>query len=145
MLTGNMSAADVQHFEPPPNSWIISILNPNGFVPPINLGEEFGGYKGLLQVVFHDISEPQPGFRAISDEDASCIADFVDRAKEQDKNLYVHCTAGQCRSAAIVEVLLALGWEIDKNCHCPARKPNTLVYDKVRKACGLLHSWEAKP
>ena len=133
-----MSFARAEEFVPPPDSWIISIANPNGAVSKLK------GYPSLLQAVFHDISEPQPGFRAISDEDAECIASFIQRAKEENKNLYVHCSVGVCRSGAIVEVLLALGWEIDPKCLCPERKPNMLVYDKVRRACGLLHSWEAK-
>lgn len=137
MLTANMSAAQVADFIPPPNSSLISILNPNGFIPKYP-----SEYAGILAVCFHDINEPQEGFTEISDADAETIARFINIVKKSNNNLYVHCSAGICRSGAIVEVLLKLGWEIDKNCPSNERRPNMLVYNKVRKACGLLHSWE---
>lgn len=58
---------------------------------------------------------------------ADVIKDFVD--KHSDKDFYIHCTMGKCRSGAVGEILadyFQIPWERFKLLN-PQTQPNTLV------------------
>lgn len=74
-------------------------------------------------------SESQEHFKSglITDEQASDIADILMRAYEKQSNVVVHCSAGICRSGAVCEVGVMMGFEDIKN----NRIPNLLVKRKL--------------
>ena len=87
-------------------------------------------FKEVYGFKFEDIEEDEEW--AISDEQAREIAELLRRAKEQHMNVIVHCHAGLCRSGAVVECGLLLGF----NPPDKIRIPNTLVKKKIMKALG---------
>ncbi len=90
-------------------------------------------FKEVHQFQFEDIeSEDDPRFVAISDEQAHEIANLLRRAKENNMNVIVHCHAGLCRSGAVVECGIFIGFNPPDR----IRLPNTLVKKKIMKALG---------
>lgn len=80
---------------------------------------------------------------AITDAQAGQIAEFITDAREQQKNVWVNCHAGMCRSGAVVRLLIELGWEEKTYYGQPVRKPNLLVYNRIRKYFPELHqAWD---
>lgn len=73
------------------------------------------GWQACLTLCFDDIDEPRRGAIAFDAEMARRIVEFVD-AQSERKTLYVHCTAGISRSAAVaIFISEAHGHE----CHKP--------------------------
>lgn len=70
---------------------------------------------------------------SITDEDAEQISDILKNALDKGKNVIVHCTAGRCRSGAVVEVGTVLGFK-DLDIY---RQPNIVVKSKLLRALGL--------
>jgi len=87
-------------------------------------------FKEVHQFNFEDIEEDEEW--AISDLQAQEIAELLRKAKEQHMNVIVHCHAGLCRSGAVVECGLFLGFNPPDR----LRIPNTLVKKKIMKALG---------
>lgn len=95
------------------------------------------------QFRFNDVSdENSPHWDEqdwITDAQAKELAKVVQDCFDAGQNLIVHCHAGLCRSGAVTEVAVMLGFEdVDNN----ERIPNTLVKSKLRRELGLLQSWE---
>ena len=88
-------------------------------------------FKEVHGFKFEDIEEDEEW--AISDEQAQEIAGLLRRAKEQHMNVIVHCHAGLCRSGAVVECGLLLGF----NPPDKIRIPNTLVKKKNHEGPGV--------
>ena len=70
----------------------------------------------------------------ISDKQAKEIAEILDSALENDQDVIVNCHAGICRSGAVTEVGVMLGFTDMKS----FRYPNTLVKRKLMAALDLL-------
>lgn len=87
-------------------------------------------FKEVHQFNFEDIEEDEEW--AISDSQAQEIADLLRKAKEQHMNVIVHCHAGLCRSGAVVECGLLLGFSPPDK----LRIPNTLVKKKIMRVLG---------
>lgn len=139
MFTGNFSRIQIETglpIEIGQKDWLISISDANGMLPfvPDRFGE-------LQFYFFDDQDEPDmPG--VISPLDAMAMAGFIRAARINKANVWVHCTAGMCRSGAVVEVLKLLGWRIMDD-FSPQRVPNVLVFNMLRKEFPeLLYSWE---
>lgn len=88
---------------------------------------------------FHDaesiggeIGFPYAPPRLISDQDAKQIADILTNALDNGYNVVVHCHAGLCRSGAVCEVGVMMGFEDMKK----PRIPNLLVKHKLMKQLG---------
>lgn len=88
---------------------------------------------------FHDAEslEGEIGFpyappRLISDQDAKQIVDILTNALDNGYNVVVHCHAGLCRSGAVCEVGVMMGFE---DMH-RIRMPNVLVKNKLMKQLG---------
>ena len=107
-------------------NWLISISDTDTRGAQIKLP-----MNKTLHMRFNDISLPFEG--AISDYQASSLAQFIQQAKAANANLWVNCHAGVSRSGAIVEILQYLGWEIQEEIRSRRRVPNALVYEKLRK------------
>lgn len=135
----NVSAHDVQighHFDPGPNSMLIQIMDPDSEFPTPKytfkevhqfkfLDIEEDGITNFGDGVFVDASE-----LAIKDSDAVKIAELLVRAKANRMNVLVHCFAGVCRSGAVVDVGVHLGFRDPEQ----YRSPNRLVHKKLMNA-----------
>lgn len=133
MKTGNFPRAVIEGvggYEFPytvtPEDWLISITNSCG--DDAKVQAPFGR---VLFLQFNDTDEVGKG--EIHNDQAAEIANFIKAAREQQKNVWVNCHAGICRSGAVVSLLIDLGWESAESYLSPGRIPNHLVYDKVRK------------
>ena len=91
----------------------------------------------IHQFDFQDTEEDVEEAGPIQDEQAKAVADILLRAKDTDKNIVVHCHAGICRSGAVVECGVMMGFMEPVN----LRIPNVLVKQKIMKHLGLTNSW----
>lgn len=92
----------------------------------------------IHQFEFQDTEEDVEEAGPIKDEQAKAIADILLRAKETDRNIVVHCHAGICRSGAVVECGVLIGFQDGEM----FRIPNVLVKKKILKHLGLTNSWD---
>jgi hypothetical protein len=120
--TKNYSRQEAEALNPRhlPNTCMISINNPPFMVSPHNKTWSRGpadlrsGWDDIIVMEFWDVtmSETNPefqGYPPMTEEQGKQIAEFI--MKNYEKNIFVHCQAGISRSAAVVSVLLDLGWE----------------------------------
>ena len=138
----NVSLHDIkkaQHFDPGPNSMLISIVDPDMEFPgvPFPFGEihrfkfldiEEDGFTNLGDGSWTDMSD-----FSITDIQAQKIVELLKRAFEKRMNLVVHCHAGVCRSGAVAEVAVIMGFKDTKR----FRSPNLLVKKKLLKFLGF--------
>ena len=123
-------------------TWLISIANCDASPVQTN-----GDFRRILYVYFNDLdhwdqADEEERKQFLSDETTARMVAFIREANKESVDLIVNCHAGQCRSAAVVEVLAVMGWRIPENEYSPVRKPNQFVFNKLRKACGLFHLGE---
>jgi predicted protein tyrosine phosphatase len=85
---------------------------------------------------FQDIDDPDYG--AMQDEEAAQMASILKDAYEKNLNVVVHCVAGVCRSGAVTEVGVIMGFQ-DCETH---RIPNLRVKKATLDALGLTNSWD---
>lgn len=151
----NISKANVRtgnHSDPGSNSMLIQICDPPGDFPTPKykfkevykfdfLDIEADGMSNNGLGTMEDMSE-----FAITDEQAKGIAQALQKAFENNMNVVVHCHAGVCRSGAVVEVGILMGFE-DTNVY---RSPNALVKNKIIEHLDLpkeykspLRSWDS--
>lgn len=124
----NISREDVitgQHSNAGENSLLIQIVDFFDTFPAPKYG-----FKEVLQLKFDDVED---GPTACTDDQAAQIALALQQAKEKNMNVIVHCFAGLCRSGAVAEVGVMLGFNPPDR----VRWPNTLVKGKVLKALGV--------
>ena len=88
-------------------------------------------FKHVLQFKFDDIENEGP--TSITQEQAEAIANAISFARAHDMNVVVHCFAGICRSGAVVECGVQIGFNPPDR----VRWPNTLVKHKIQKALGI--------
>ena len=69
---------------------------------------------------------------AITDDQAVALVKILQNAKEKNQNVVVHCHAGICRSGAVCEVGIMMGFADTK----VFRSPNLLVKHKMMKTLG---------
>lgn len=81
------------------------------------------------------------GLQPISNYQAKRIAEIIQKAKEDNVDIFVHCTAGVSRSGAVVEAGLLYGFQLPKD-HRYGRIPNKTVYNKIRRELGITFSFE---
>jgi predicted protein tyrosine phosphatase len=128
----NVAASDVSlgfHHDAGVNSMLISICDPAGWRP-----EAKYKFKERHDFEFLD-AEDEDGFPdnlKISDAQAEEIVDLLKRALDNRMNVVVHCMAGICRSGAVAEVGVMMGFE---DCE-KFRQPNLRVKHKLMKELG---------
>lgn len=136
MWIENVSGIDVQngfHHNAGPNSMLIQIIDIETkwdapFVPIPKCT-----FKEINRFDFLDLETglefPGADKFLITDEQAKKLFDLLLHAKENCMNVVVHCTAGICRSGAVVEIGSMMGFDGVGN----HRIPNILVKQKMMK------------
>lgn len=127
----NCAAIDIStgtwYRNPGPDSMLISIVDPAGWRP-----EAKHEFKERHDFEFLDIEADDYTFDEdwkISDDQAAELVRLLKRALDENMNVLVHCTAGICRSGAVCEVGVMMGFE-DTEVY---RQPNLLVKHKMMK------------
>lgn len=129
------------HYDPGSNSMLIQISDPPGDHPVPRYP-----FKEVYQFDFLDVEEDgltndgcgnwtDVGEFKITDLQAKQIIELLKMALERHMNVVVHCHQGICRSGAVVEVGVMMGFE-DTDTY---RQPNLLVKHKLIKALGWSH------
>jgi predicted protein tyrosine phosphatase len=84
----------------------------------------------------------------VFDEECRCsqaqadeLVRLLQRAKELEMNVIVHCFAGICRSGAVTELGVILGFDDTKR----YRQPNLLVKHQMMKALGMTYDEDEEP
>jgi len=95
-------------------------------------------FKEVHQFTFLDIE--QEGDFAITDEQAAELVQLLQHAQENRMNVVVHCHAGICRSGAVCEVGVMMGFN---DCE-RFRVPNLLVKHKMMRVLGWTYDEQEK-
>lgn len=124
------SIKEGQHINPSYKVTYLLQISDIGYKQPEPMYENLFAYNLCLN--FNDV-EDEFDLSSISDYQAQQIADFILKAKENDANIIVHCHAGICRSGAVVEAAVSVGYS---DVEGRVRIPNTLVKRKVMSCLG---------
>jgi len=132
----NVAAADIPtgfHHDCGPNSMLISICDPAGWRPEAK--QQFNERHDFEFLDAED-DDREPEESKITDAQAEQIVELLQRALENRMNVVVHCTAGICRSGAVVEVGIMMGFN---DCE-KYRQPNLRVKHKLMKQLGWTYN-----
>jgi predicted protein tyrosine phosphatase len=138
----NVAAADVPmrfHHEAGENSMLIQIMDPC----PTWWPTPAHNFKESHKFEFLD-AEDRDGFpdeTKISDEQAAEIVRLLQHALEHNMNVVVHCMAGLCRSGAVAEVGVMMGFADAER----TRIPNLRVKHRLMKQLGWTYDTDEKP
>jgi predicted protein tyrosine phosphatase len=138
----NVAAADVPmrfHHEAGPNSMLIQIMDPAPTWWPTPAHE----FKEVYRFEFMDVERDDkwPDEAKITPAQAEEIVRLLKHALENRMNVVVHCMAGLCRSGAVAEVGVMMGFEDTER----FRSPNLLVKHSLMKALGWTYDENEKP
>ena len=142
MWIENVAASDIPigfHHDAGPNSMLISITDPASWRP-----EAKHEFKERHNFEFLDVEEKDEVLEEAmkcSQEQANELVRLLQHAKENHMNVVVHCTAGICRSGAVTEVGVMLGFSDTEK----FRSPNLLVKHRMMKALGWTYDENEKP
>jgi len=137
----NVGASDIpkgNHFDCGENSMLIQISDPDsdevGLYTTPWFPEPKHKFKEVHRFQFLDIEDDNllVSDYGITDEQAERIVELLKHAQENRMNVVVHCFAGVCRSGAVAEVGVMMGF-LDTESF---RLPNTRVKTKLLKALG---------
>ncbi len=138
----NVAADDIPkkfHHDAGPNSMLISITDPASWRPaPKHEFKEIHNFE-FLDVERNDHVDDEA--MKISDADAERLVRLLQHALENRMNVVVHCFAGICRSGAVCEVGVMMGFEDTGR----FRSPNLLVKHKMMKVLGWTYDEDEKP
>ena len=118
------------------NTWLIQISDPDNYPGAKFVTPKFQ-FDRVLQLRFDD-TENSDNPNSINAHEVEEISEFLKDARAQNKNVVVHCVAGICRSGAVAEVGVMMGFQ-DLGTH---RIPNQLVKKRLRLELNILNSWE---
>lgn len=129
---GNFSLADVkkgQNYDAGINSMLIQISDPAS-EPPIPAHQ----FRETHRFEFLDLEEKDAWGHEfkVTDEQAVAIVRLLQHALAENMNVVVHCHAGVCRSGAVCEVGVMMGFR-DSGTY---RSPNLMVKHKMMKVLG---------
>ena len=138
----NVAADDIPkrfHHEAGPNSMLISITDPASWRPtPAHEFKERHDFE-FLDVERDDHVDDEA--MKISDADAERLVRLLEHALANKMNVVVHCFAGICRSGAVCEVGVMMGFDDTGR----FRSPNLLVKHKMMKVLGWTYDENEKP
>ena len=138
----NVAASDIPikfHHDAGPNSMLISIVDPASWRPsPAHTFKEIHNFE-FLDVEKDDkvLDEAME----CSEEQAAELVRLLQHALDNRMNVVVHCFAGVCRSGAVCEVGVMMGFEDTGR----FRSPNLLVKHRMMKALGWTYDENEKP
>ena len=132
----NVALSDIKkgfHINPGENAMLIQI---------VDCGMEFPEpkykFNSVHQFEFLDIEKDdfclEPEMK-ITDHQAKSLVILLQQALLNRSNVIVHCVAGVCRSGAVCEVGVMMGFEDTE----AFRSPNLLVKHKMMKVLGLTY------
>jgi predicted protein tyrosine phosphatase len=130
----NVSLSDIKkgfHIDPGPNNTLIQI---------VDCGMEFPEpkykFNSVHQFEFMDLEENdkciEPDMK-ITDDQAKSLVILLKQALLNRSNVIIHCVAGVCRSGAVCEVGVIMGFDDTES----FRSPNLLVKHKMMKYLGM--------
>jgi len=138
----NVAAADIPtgfHHAAGENSMLISITDPASWRPIAQ-----HQFKERHDFEFLDVEEKdhvlEEAMRC-SHEQAAELVRLLQHALDNRMNVVVHCFAGICRSGAVCEVGVAMGFDDTER----FRAPNLLVKHRMMKALGWTYDPDEKP
>lgn len=138
----NVAAADIPlkfHHDAGANAMLIQIMDPATSWWPAPAHE----FKETHRFEFLD-AEDKDGFpeeAKISDAQAAEIVSLLKHALANHMNVVVHCYAGICRSGAVAEVGVMMGFQdCERN-----RIPNLRVKHKLMRQLGWTYDSNEKP
>ena len=130
----NVALVDIKkgsHYDPGPNNVLIQIVDTGMEFP-----EPKHKFNSVHQFQFLDLEEEdeciEPEMK-ITDEQAKSLVLILKQALLNRSNVIVHCIAGVCRSGAVAEVGIMMGF-VDTG---DFRSPNLLVKHKMMSVLGL--------
>lgn len=140
MWIQNVSMSDIRqgfHINPGINSMLIQIVDP-AYEFPVPKYQ----FCEVHQFEFLDAERDDrfPDECKCTDEQAQQLVNLLLKAYGQRMNVIVHCHAGVCRSGAVAEIGVMLGFDDSE----AFRSPNLLVKHKMMKALGWTYD-EAEP
>ena len=138
----NCAASDINtgqfYLDPGANSMLIQISDPAGWVP-----DPKHDFAEVHHFEFLDVEKDdhvfEPEWRC-SQTQASNLVRLLQHALELDMNVIVHCTAGICRSGAVTEIGVLLGFTDTMR----YRQPNLLVKHQMMRELGLSYDSNEK-
>jgi predicted protein tyrosine phosphatase len=138
----NVAAADVPmrfHHEAGPNSMLIQIMDPAPTWWPTPAHE----FKEVYRFEFMDVERDDkwPDEAKITPAQAEEIVRLLKHALDNRMNVVVHCMAGLCRSGAVTEVGVMMGFDDTER----FRSPNLMVKHSLMKALGWTYDENEKP
>lgn len=136
----NVSLGDIQkgfHIDPGPNAVLIQIVDPAMEFPTPKYS-----FKEVYRFEFLDLERDDPWGEEfkITDEIARDLCVILTQSLASRKNVIVHCVAGVCRSGAVCEVGVMMGFD-DTEAY---RSPNLMVKHKMMKVLGWTYD-ESEP
>ena len=132
----NIGLGDIKrglHIDPGPNAMLIQIVDPPGDFPTPKYS-----FKEVHQFQFLDIEEKDLALdeaMKCSQEQANELVRLLQHALENRMHVVVHCHAGVCRSGAVCEIGVMLGFDDTE----VFRSPNLLVKHRMMRALGWLY------
>jgi len=123
----NVSMQDVRnayHFDPGTRSVLIQIVDPDMEHPTAKWD-----FSEVYRFKFLDIEEDSP--LAITNEQAERLVRILKDALQKNQNVVVHCVAGICRSGAVVEVGIQLGFQDTETYRQPNLRVKHLCMEKL--------------
>jgi hypothetical protein len=133
----NISYSDVKkgfHIDPGQNAMMINIVDPDMDFP-----EPKYSFKEIHRFKFLDLEHSDECINdawKIQDQQAAQLVELLQHAKENRMNVIVSCVAGVCRSGAVAEVGVMLGFDDAE----AFRSPNLLVKHKMLRALGWYYN-----
>lgn len=132
----NVAGVDVAkgfHYDCGENSMLIQILD----TCPSYIPSPAHKFKEVHRFEFLDLNTGEENAEefGINPLQARELVSLLKHALEQDMNVVVHCTAGICRSGAVVEVATLMGFK-DPCCY---RAPNLRVKHFMMRELGLTY------
>ena len=140
MWIQNVSMSDIKngfHINPGFNSMLIQIVDP-AYEFPVPKYQ----FREVHQFQFLDAERADnfPDECKCTDEQAQELVRLLQHAQENRMNVIVHCHAGVCRSGAVAEVGVMMGFDDAE----AFRSPNLLVKHKMMKALGWTYDEDEK-
>lgn len=137
----NVAMSDIRngfHINPGPNAMLIQIVDPPGDFPTPKYQ-----FRETHQFQFLDVEEKDHVIdeaMRCSHEQALDLVLLLKHALEHRMNVIVHCHAGVCRSGAVCEVGVMMGFK-DTDAF---RSPNLLVKHRMMKHLGWTYDENEK-